>query len=275
MAKADNIWKMEIHPAAAIFPMLPEDELNEMAADIKVNGLTHPIVVKDGLLIDGRNRREACKRAGIEPQAVELNGADPVAYVLSANINRRHMTKGQRAMVVAKLYPEPKIGGARKKGEKAGQNNFDLSSEYLKQARTVLKQLPEMADLVLAGVMPLNEAYEKAQEFQQQTESEPKRLARLRESAPDLAELVAEERMSLNEAMAAADARAAKEKAQRQALWTLLAELFDRADVIHDARLDYAARTIMAFPKECPMKSLKAFLDQIQADAKELQERLG
>ena len=32
-----------------------------------------------------------------------LNGADPVAYILSANVARRNLTKGQRAMAVARL----------------------------------------------------------------------------------------------------------------------------------------------------------------------------
>ena len=33
-----------------------------------------------------------------EPDLIELNGQDPIAYVLSANIHRRRVTKGQRAM---------------------------------------------------------------------------------------------------------------------------------------------------------------------------------
>jgi len=41
--------------------------------------------------------------AGVEPSVVNLNGDDPTAYVLSANIHRRHMTKGQRAMAVATI----------------------------------------------------------------------------------------------------------------------------------------------------------------------------
>ena len=32
-----------------------------------------------------------------------LDGEDPTAFVLSANIHRRHMTKGQRAMAVAAI----------------------------------------------------------------------------------------------------------------------------------------------------------------------------
>ena len=68
------------------------------------------------MLIDGRNRRAACKVAGMEPTSRDLNGEDPTAFVLSANIHRRHMTKGQRAMAVAMIYPEPEKGG---RGEKA------------------------------------------------------------------------------------------------------------------------------------------------------------
>ena len=48
-----------------------------------------------------------------EPTARELNGEDPTKYVLSANIHRRHMTKGQRAMAVA-MVTQPAKGGRGK-----------------------------------------------------------------------------------------------------------------------------------------------------------------
>lgn len=94
-----------IHPVAALFPMLPDDELEELSADIKANGLIHPVVLDDdGYLIDGRNRLAACKIAGVAPKFTRLNGHDPVAYILSSNINRRHMTKGQMAMVAVEAH---------------------------------------------------------------------------------------------------------------------------------------------------------------------------
>ena len=43
----------------------------------------------------------ACKIAGVEPTTRELNGDGPTAFVLSANIQRRHMTKGQWATAKA------------------------------------------------------------------------------------------------------------------------------------------------------------------------------
>ncbi len=95
---------MKVHPVAEMFPMMTEEELDELAADIKENGLLNPIIKdNDGILIDGRNRLEACKRAGVLPTFETLNGIDPIVFIMSSNDKRRHMTKGQRAMIAAKV----------------------------------------------------------------------------------------------------------------------------------------------------------------------------
>jgi len=46
------------------------------------------------------------------------NGAELIASIASSNINRPHMTKGQRAMAVAMLYPDPEKGGRGKIAER-------------------------------------------------------------------------------------------------------------------------------------------------------------
>jgi len=63
-----------------------------------------------GALIDGRNRFAACRMAEVDPTFTVYDG-DPVAYVLSANVNRRNLSKGQRAMAVAMLNLETKSWG--------------------------------------------------------------------------------------------------------------------------------------------------------------------
>ncbi len=87
-----------------------------------------------------------------EPTARESNGEDPTKYVLSANIHRRNMTKGQRAMAVAKIYPEPEKGG---RGKKSKTTNLIVSGGFSRQrldhARTVLQCAPKRAAGVLAG----------------------------------------------------------------------------------------------------------------------------
>src|SRR4051794_12057865 len=86
--------RIKIHPAADAFPMMNDAELDELAADIRENGLRQPIVLwsepgkvisqseekwrkaiaagkaPEGLLLlDGRNRLAAIERAFPDPEA--------------------------------------------------------------------------------------------------------------------------------------------------------------------------------------------------------------
>lgn len=145
--------QFDVHPAAAVLPMMSDDELNDLAADIEVNGLLHPIVLDaDGeLLIDGRNRLEACYRAGVEPQFRRLNGKDHLAFITSANLNRRNLTKGQKAMGWAMIYPEAEHGGARTKGASSETKLEGLSKTRLSQARAVRRHSMALAEAVMSG----------------------------------------------------------------------------------------------------------------------------
>src|SRR4051794_14033069 len=134
--------QFDVHPAAAVFPMMSEDELNDLAADIEANGLLHPIVLDhDGqVLIDGRNRLEACYRAGVEPQFRRLNGEDDhLAFIVSANLARRNLTKGQQAAALAMLYPEPKRGRGHQDEARKVLETRSFSRQRLEQARSVLR----------------------------------------------------------------------------------------------------------------------------------------
>lgn len=93
-----------IHPAADLFPMVEGDELQELCADIKERGLQQPIVVwRDGTVLDGRNRLLACYRTNQEVVLERYEGDDPVQFSLSANLHRRHLNPGQRAVVALKV----------------------------------------------------------------------------------------------------------------------------------------------------------------------------
>jgi hypothetical protein len=135
-------WRdvIKVHPAADVFPMLPEDELRKLGEDIKKNGLKEPVIVwspgnrlqedQPAYVLDGRNRLDAMELVGIKildfrDKLVDWDGKkrtalylyeydvygqddirpaliDPVAYVISKNIYRRHLTKEQQADLIVK-----------------------------------------------------------------------------------------------------------------------------------------------------------------------------
>jgi protein gp37 len=116
-----DLFTTPVHPAAALFPMMPDDELQALAEDIKKNGLRNRIVVilpdtRDGLaqIVDGRNRLRACQLAGVEPLFTALGfprDAQGVTrgvteYIVSCNLFRRHLTNEQRREVIAELLRE-------------------------------------------------------------------------------------------------------------------------------------------------------------------------
>ena len=95
----------EIHPVAEMFPMLSASELSEMADSIKREGLLNPCVRMGNVLIDGRNRLAACKLAGVDPTFIEYTGDSPVAFIIAANLSRRHLDKGHKIALGLEIEP--------------------------------------------------------------------------------------------------------------------------------------------------------------------------
>jgi ParB-like nuclease domain len=198
-------WRpTEVHPAADAFPMLPDDELTALAGDIKANGLIHPIVIDaDGILIDGRNRLRACELANVEPTFTALNGHDARAFIVSANINRRNLKKGQQIMALAIIYPIPEKGGRGKTVNFLSSfENVASAKVMLSHARSVLRHSEELANDVLADRTPLDVALKKVEAARQQSTSVEAQMANLRSSAPDVAALIDDERLTLEAGMA-------------------------------------------------------------------------
>jgi len=97
--------KLEGHDFAKLFPLLQGDDFDELVTDIKVNGLQEPITKHEGKILDGLSRYRACEKAGVEPRFVDYKGNAPLAFVLSKNLRRRHLTADQRAVIAIGVLP--------------------------------------------------------------------------------------------------------------------------------------------------------------------------
>ena len=94
---------LPLHPLCTLFPKMDAETFRAFVQDIADHGLNRPIVTLGGHVLDGRNRQDACAELGLVPDLVEFDGDDPLAFVLSENLARRHLTESQRAMIAAQL----------------------------------------------------------------------------------------------------------------------------------------------------------------------------
>ena len=138
---------LPMHEFATLFPAMTNDEYAALKQDIAENGVDQPVYLWQGQIIDGRHRYLACGEMGIDPPIRYLNDDDdPVRFVLSANMDRRQLDEGQRAMVMATLKVMP--WGANRFSVDSYQKNSTL------KARAARAQVAEStqwyADEVLA-----------------------------------------------------------------------------------------------------------------------------
>jgi hypothetical protein len=158
------------HPYAEIFPLFREVEFAELIADVRQFGVREKIKLLDGQILDGRNRYRACLAVGLlnedddpvdhpnffERFAHEIDG-EPLAYVISRNLKRRHLNDDQRRVIAAKLVnmgrgrpsENPAFCGI-KVADAAHMMNTDKAGT--ERARTVLaRATPEICTAVEYG----------------------------------------------------------------------------------------------------------------------------
>lgn len=170
----------DVHPAANLFPMMTEDEFDELAEDIREHGQILPIILHEGKILDGRNRAMACHRLGRAPRVETLICDDPISWAISANAKRRNLNKSQLAAVAADslaLYEaeasarKKETEGRPKKGEEKPVEKIPqdkardkaakaagVNPRYVQDAKKIKEQSPETFEKLKAGEKSLQEA---------------------------------------------------------------------------------------------------------------------
>ena len=99
-----------------LLPALSGDEYEALKADIAAHGLRVPVVVDadTGAIVDGHHRQRAVDElAGVGVKVPEyrdvrrfVDDDERVAFAVGANLFRRHLSRGQRSELVARLRAE-------------------------------------------------------------------------------------------------------------------------------------------------------------------------
>lgn len=185
------------HPFADIFPWLEGAAREELKADIAKNGVLEPIVFLDGAILDGRNRYDIARELGIEYPYVEYEGDDPLGFVISKNLQRRHLSESQRAMVAARLAKMPHGGDRRSDqaeslplvSQEQAAKQLNVSDRSIRTAKQVQEHgTPELARAVEEGKVSVSAAaaiVDQPPEVQREVVAQPnvkKAVSELRKS---------------------------------------------------------------------------------------------
>ena len=174
---------MRYHKHAEYFPLLEGDEFEELVQDIAANGLRESIVTLEGKILDGRNRYRACleteKRADLKsrkPRFKQHLTNNPLEYVMSMNLRRRHLNPSQRAIIGLDLLPvfekeaekrnPVKVGKTAAVGaaahtekgraaEKVGKL-VGVHSSTLRRAKRISQEAPHRVPDIRAGRVTVN-----------------------------------------------------------------------------------------------------------------------
>jgi ParB-like chromosome segregation protein Spo0J len=199
MTMKHKVGPYKVHPVAGLFPMMDDTALVKLTEDIGTHGQREPIVLNhdETVIVDGRNRYLACQNLGLEPDAEVLDDSytddDLRDYIISANLHRRHLTTGQRAVLATELLPffeaearqhKSACASAARKSLRSGRgavpqdrgksvpvlnrsaakagNAVGVGAGAVNAAKAVKRDAPDLAKKVVNGEMSLNTAYKES-----------------------------------------------------------------------------------------------------------------
>lgn len=157
--------RLQAHRLADAFPLIEGAEFDGLVASVKRDGLLEKIVMTGNLILDGRNRYRALLAAGIElrPEHFEEFASDDEAemarFVASRNINRRHLTEAQRALIAAQLTD------ASGMTVNDASERMAVSPKSTRRARFVLRHAnSNVVQLIRQGELSIHAAHEQARQ---------------------------------------------------------------------------------------------------------------
>jgi ParB-like chromosome segregation protein Spo0J len=186
------------HPQVKQFTVpMPAQAYDRLKESIQKCGMRVPIhITPEGVVLDGYHRLKVSKElklTSVPVQVLDLKGDEQLIWMVRANLDRRQLTAGQRAMLAKMLYeiekakakkrqeatrakPGEKVGRAKAKEsfpgpratEEKGQardlaaKQAGVSGRTLEKAAVAVEKKPELEEKLKKGEISVDEAYKLA-----------------------------------------------------------------------------------------------------------------
>ena len=157
-------------------------EYKTLKDDIELNGQQVPIALKDGKIVDGRQRKRAMLELGLTPRYEELpDDIDPARFLMAMHRKYRDLSKNDLALAASKLSAWSRPGGDRKSEDyqlrrdhsahvhngltqQEAARSLGVSPRLVSKASRLLAEdssaIPELQESVRTGEVNIGAAYE-------------------------------------------------------------------------------------------------------------------
>ena len=170
---------------------LTKSECEQLERNILSDGCRDPLVVWQGVLLDGHNRHEICTRHGITYATAAVKLADRLdakIWIRENQRGRRNLTDDQRAMNAAALSELLSEKAKRDRARKGGHAKHGTTPDSCLSATVSDKQ---------AATKPKRDTRAESAKHAGISERKVRQAQEVRKKAPDLAEKVARGEMPL------------------------------------------------------------------------------
>lgn len=206
--------QLEFHPACLALPKMDDAEYQALRASVRAGfDGRHPILIFEGMILDGRHRYLACHEEGIDARFMEWIGGDPYDFVRKEHEARRSWrSQEQKAIVIGSLIEKSdsfqkekrriQDEANRKRKEAAiGNDNAAKSKTVVPQSEASLISMDEPpAAKASKPAKPVRTTEVKAQQIGV-SRAAVERAETIKRNSPELAEKVAQGEVSAADAL--------------------------------------------------------------------------
>ena len=151
-----------------LIPPLNDDELTMLEESIVANGCESPLIVWNGVIVDGHNRHAICQKHSIPFAITEKsfdNREEAMLWMLRNQLGRRNLNSFQRGELALKFEPLIRMAAKQRQGQRNDlSDNFVQNSAQSSEIARSRDQLGKLAGVSHDTIKKVKKLSESADE---------------------------------------------------------------------------------------------------------------